>query len=322
MSALLVLAVLCILFILGFISCAIAACIVEQDRQQSPLLKCRQDDETLVNLTKNPITPLLIPQTKIVFLAAARNAMVGLPFFLSNLTRIKKLYPNTRLVVIENDSTDGTREYLESHFSSVLETEIIIPNFQLEKGSPTSGRGFSRVNRMCQLRNQLLTYVTDKDDFVVCIDPDWNICIEALKFRAAITHLEKNKDKVAGCFPLFMHHEPKFPFIDLYFDTYAFKSKEFKNPGENMQEKFKLVMKKWPKDTEIEVDSAFGTFGIYHRTDIKNIKYFPMVESDLGTTNKEQMYSKTRCEHIAFNQDVCQSTGKKLHLLTWFKIVL
>lgn len=315
------LGICCILLVITFIALAVAAFLVENDRQNAHMEKCLDDNTKITNFVK-PIPMTERSQTRLVFLAAARNAMKGLPFFLSNLSRIKMLYPNTRLVVIENNSIDDTRSFLESRFPLVLDTTIISPNFTIEKNSPTTGRDFLRVSRMAALRNQLLTYVKDTDDYVIIIDPDWDVCIEGLMFQSAITHLNQNQDTIAGCFPLFMNHASMFPFIDLYFDTFAFQSKEFENPGENKQEQFKLLLKRWPKDEAVEVESAFGVFGIYRRSDIQNIKYSTLMVPSKDSIKKPNQPPTCRCEHVAFNQDIRKSSGKKLELLTWFKIVL
>lgn len=279
----------------------------EERRNLTTQAKCKEQEITHINPTPSSDTVSLL------FLAAARNAMEGLPFFLSNMTRIKKAFPNTRLVVIENNSTDGTREYIQDKFPSILPTEIISPNFKLDSTSKTTGKGFGRITRMVGLRNQLLSHVDSKeDDYVIIIDPDWNVCIETEKFQRAIEYMEEQKKMVAASFPLFLYHITTFPFVDTYFDTFAFKSQQFPNVNQNMIEKTKLLFYRWPKDANLSVDSAFGTFGIYRVSDLKNIKY--TVQPDVD--------GNCKCEHLPFNEAIKKESKKDLKLLTWFKMVV
>ncbi len=124
--------------------------------------------------------------------------------------------------------------------------------------------------------------------------------------------MESNKSEVAACFPLFLHYIETFPFVDIYFDTFAFKSKQFPDVNNNVAQKRKLIFHKWPENNEEIVDSAFGTFGIYRKNDLNNLKY--TIEYDES--------KKCKCEHVSFNENLQAKTGKTLRLLTWFKMVV
>ena len=290
------------LVLVGLVIYAIV-CVYEQEQKLSKVEEqCKMDDLTQIDEPSS---------TSIIILAAARNAMGGLPSFLSNVTRIKKCYPNTRIVFIENDSIDDTRKFLETAFPLILETQVVDPNFTIDKSAKPTGIGKRRVEKMAALRNQLLSHVKDTDDYVMMCDPDWNICIPILKFSTAIEYLKSN-DQVVGIVPMLRNRLFYFPFTTSYFDTFAFQNEEFHDPTSNMKEKIGLKFKQWPEDIPVPVDSAFGSFAIYRQKDIRDVTY-SVIESDVKGV--------VRCEHVGFHQALRDKTKKRLELLPWFKII-
>jgi hypothetical protein len=278
-------------------------CVHKQDNKLSEVTKECETDNSITVPENNDIS--------IVVLAAVRNAMDGLPYFLSNIIRIKQAFPNTRLVFLENDSIDGSRQYIETSFPGVVDTQIVDPSFEIDKHAKPGGSGKARILKMMALRNQLLTYVKPSDNYVVMCDPDWDICIPIEKFVRAIDHLEAD-DQIAGIVPMFRNRPFLLPFITYYFDTFAFQSPEFPEPSTNTKEYLSLQYKKWPEEEAIPVESAFGAFAIYRKEDIQGIQYSVLDSKIKG---------KVRCEHVGFHKSLREKTNKRLELLTWFKII-
>ncbi len=296
----------------------VITCVCEQEQKTSKVKEQCKIDDLIVDQIKveenNDIS--------IIILAAARNAMVGLPSFLSNVRRIKKSFPQTRIIFIENDSIDGTRDYITAEFPLVLSTLVIDPNFIINKRTKSTGTGKDRVEKMAALRNQLLTHVKDTDKYVMMCDPDWNICISIKDFAHAIEYLEQN-NQTAGVVPMLRNRLAYFPFVTAYFDTFAFQSEEFPDPAINTKEKIRLHFKQWPEDDPIPVESAFGSFAIYRQDDIKDVKY-SVIESTNGSNNTaDDRSGKThfRCEHVGFHKSIRETTQKRIELLPWFKII-
>ncbi len=303
MSIYIVFAVISFLIIVGILVYTLI-CVDKQDKKLNDVTKQCELDNLIQIPSKSNIS--------IVILAAVRNAMSGLPFFLSNVARIKKVFPNTRVVFLENDSNDNTRSYIETEFPPVLETLIINPDFIIDKDAThMAGSGKKRILRMAKLRNQLLTHIKDTDNYVMMCDPDWDICISILDFTKAIQYLEEN-NQVAAVVPMLRNRPFYFPFINYYFDTFAFQSEEFPEPSSNNKEYFGLQYKKWKENDVINVESAFGSFAIYRQEDIKGIEY-SVLDSKIS--------GKCRCEHVGFHKSLREKTKKQIRLLTWFKII-
>ena len=239
----------------------------------------------------------------IVFLAPVRNAMKGLPYFLSNIKRIKLVFPHTRIIFLENDSLDETKQFILDEFPDIVDTQLKHPLVAIDKNTPVMGRGCSRIERMSTLRNQLLTYVETTDDVVVMIDADWATNISISNFQKAITYLLSRSD-INAVVPVFVSRPFYFPFTKFYFDTYAFKSEEFPDVRNGKGSQFKLQTKKWPQVDSIPVDSAFGSMAIYKRHAITHAMY-NVIPTEKGC----------RCEHVSFNEQVGH-----IHLLPWFEI--
>jgi len=257
-----------------------------------------------IEVTKIPIQD----NVKIVFLAPVRNAMEGLPYTLETFRKIKHVFPNTRCVFIENNSTDGTKEFIQKCMPKILDTTIIDGEPIIKEGTNNerTGNSCGRVSRMVMLRNELLKHVKADDDIIIPIDADWPSCVKIQDFTKAINYLLSNSN-VNGVIPLFLRHNQEFPFIDFYYDTFAYKDSETESLSSLAKDYKLLTTWLWPNKDYINVISAFGTMGIYKNL-FPDIKYKTII-----STSENQC----ECEHIPYNSQI-----KNIHLLPWFKIVI
>src|SRR5882724_9243746 len=205
---------------------------------------------------------------KIVFLCPVRNAMEGLPATLRNLERVHRVFPQTRCVFVENDSTDGTREFIEKQFGGVLPTTILNGDVPASFSKVTYGKSGGRVSRMCLLRNQLLRAVDIQDQYFIMYDADLNTVLDIDMFCKAVLYLENNQD-VNAVAPLFCKRTALCPFISMYYDTFAYQDKTTKNMS-HAKRAFYLHTKLWDSKLEyMPVDSAFDCLAIYrYREDL------------------------------------------------------
>ncbi len=274
----------------------VVACIYKQETVSCQIEhQCLQENKEPQIIINNDVS--------LLFLAPVRNAMKGLPYFLSNIKRIKLAFPRTRIVFLENDSVDETKNFILDEFPSIVDTQLEHPSIDVDKKSPVSGTGCARIARMVALRNQLLSYIKSSDDVVIMIDADWSTNININDFQKAIQYL-LSYSYMNAVVPLFVSRPFYFPFTTFYFDTFAFKSDEFPDVFNGQGSKFKLQTKKWPLVDSTQVTSAFGSMAIYKREAIKNAIY-KIVKTETGC----------QCEHVSFNEQV-----GNIHLLPWFKI--
>lgn len=252
-----------------------------------------------------------IPQMKpkrrdvqMVILSPVRNAMQGLPFALENVTRIQQVFPNTRCVFIENDSTDGTREFLENEFSSRVPTKILDGPHSVK--APRVGRSCHRVSRMALLRNTLLQEVQPEDELFVFYDADWRTTIPLPEFVRAVDYMMDHPE-VNGAIPMLMGRLPWFPWLRVYWDTFAYKDNHTKPMAQNERSRYLQTRNNWNQGEPMQVDSAFGCLGIYRNVGEPLPQYIPR---ELPNSNGD-----CECEHVSFNEQMAP-----IHLLPWFKI--
>lgn len=278
-------------------------CIYEQERQEEQR-KQEMEDEFCIETIPNE-------NISIVFLAPVRTAMQGLPFFQANMKKVKRAYPKTRLVFIENNSLDETLDYISTNFD-FLQVDILHPkqesssevaNNKPVKNKVLRGHGCQRVDRMCRLRNELMEY-SGSEDIVIPVDADWPVVWHIKEFQRAIQYLQDHPE-VDAVSPLFLRSVHVCPFWKTYYDSYAFSSDEIPEVN-SLQTKFQIKTKHWPEDTELDVHSAFGTMAIYKKEKIQHTYNIP---GDVDCTGK------CKCEHVYFNEHI-----HNMKLLTWFKI--
>jgi hypothetical protein len=237
----------------------------------------------------------------LVFLAPVRNAMDGLPYFQANLKKVKRAYPNSRVVFLENDSTDDTLNYIHNNFN-FLESNVIHPNIKWNQQEALfSGRSCQRIERMMLLRNQLLEHVK-KEDIVIPVDADWPVVWPILEFIHSVSYLLENPN-IQGVVPLFLVKMWFCPFFDTYGDTFAYSDEEHLDTT-NSSWNTSLKLKKWTSEDPIPVHSAFGSLAIYKKP--ANDVFYEVSQSESGNC---------RCEHVSFNEKI-----GKIELLPWFKI--
>lgn len=275
-------------------------------------INCKADYnlQTALELDKIEVTKIPIQDDiKIVFLAPVRNAMEGLPYTLETFRKVKTIFPNTRCVFIENDSTDGTQEFIQNCMSKILDTVIIdgdpILRRENEINDERIGRSCGRISRMVALRNELLNHVKPDDDIIITFDADWPSCVKIQEFTKAVNYLLSNPE-VNGVVPLFLKHHQMFPFIDFYYDTFAYKDDTTETLS-SPEKDYKLLTKwLWPNIEYINVKSAFGTMALY-KTHSSDIKY----ETRITLENQ------CECEHVSYNEQI-----GNIRLLPWFQIVI
>jgi len=243
---------------------------------------------------------------KIVFLCPVRNAMEGLPSTLRNFARVHKVFPHTRCVFVENNSTDGTREFIEEQFGAELPTTVLDGKIPDSVSRATTGKSGGRVSRMCFLRNQLLGAIDQQEQYFIMYDADWNTVLDIEMFYRAVLHMEKNKD-VNAVAPMLFKRTLLCPFLSVYHDTFAFQDKTTRSMS-HRRRAFYLQTKSWNYNLEsMAVDSAFGCMAIYRcREDLPSYSAEPIPDTNT-------FY----CEHVPFNQRM-----GVMHLLPWFQLLV
>lgn len=240
-----------------------------------------------------------INEKNLVFAGLAKNCLSSLQKNLDFISKFSAELPgyNLRFIVVESDSTDGTKEYLEQINLEFLE---IITADNLDKQFKY------RTEKIANCRNMILDKLKKEQsniDFIyIPIDLDIEIFEyqDIHDFHLQINHFIENEI-----------YDAYFPFsFPYYYDIHALRSKGWNshNPWERVKKINKYIFigkffaryfyvyriqKKYSIKKElINVESAFGGIGFYKLNNslLEIVNY--EIEIDLGNTS---------CEHIKFN---------------------
>lgn len=264
--------------------------------------------------------------TKIVFAGAARDCGQFLPAVFANFERLSALSDETGFVLIENDSTDDTRQQIEAWGRG--RRNFI---FHELKGL---GRLPVRTLRLEFIRNLCLELARGDSRFadydVLCITDMDDVSTRPLDpaaLRAALEFLRRAPD----CAAIFGNN------LGMYYDVWAFRHPEL-CPSDAWFEVVKASLVEGLPDQEafdstfgkrirtfaptldhFEVHSAFGGFGLY-RLDYVRRAPNPYVGSRVyalrDSGNQTHIVRMQQCEHVHFNEGL-RTLGGKLYLLPW-----
>lgn len=240
-----------------------------------------------------------IDKYNLVFAGLAKDCLPSLQKNLDFISKFSAELPgyNLRFIVVESDSTDGTKEYLENVNFDFLE---IITADNLEK------KFKYRTERIANCRNMILDKLknekSNQDLIYIPVDLD----IEIFEYQDVHDFHFQLNDFIENKL-----YDAYFPFnFPYYYDIHALRSKGWNshNPWEKINKINKFIFigkffaryfyvyriqKKYNTKKElINVESAFGGIGFYKLNNslLEIVNY--EIEIDLGNTS---------CEHLKFN---------------------
>lgn len=220
------------------------------------------------------------PTQKIIIATMVRDVINNIPAIKSKAEKIGGLFSDYRVLIVENNSTDGTREALLAWSKSNPKVIILgcgvnakTCNLTFAKAK-TIGHGVdrNRIDKMTHLRNIYLDYVKNN---TVLYDFDytmiWDLDIVGIAYvdgiANSIGHFMTRKEvKVLTSYGIY-----RWGYLTLYYDTYAHldlneKELDLKKKSEHDIKKG-LGIKTKRGDDLIEITSGFGGMSIY-RTNV------------------------------------------------------
>lgn len=264
---------------------------------------------------------------KVVFAGCARNCSNYLPKVLDNIRFYSSYFKESFTIVVENGSTDKTKEILEINKNE--------KNFFLfrDEISYLPYRG----QRLEKARNLIIETIKQNSNLINCdlfimldLDDVGTYRIDEKDIQDSINFLFSKKE-IAGVFAnqlgtyydMWTLRDAKYCPNDFWAEVLQFliknKNADEKISKNNFEEAKKNIIDKrtyiFEKDhAPILVNSAFGGFGIYKmKYVIKNQKKYEGTQIiDLETKDKKKLKIKyQKCEHVNFNQGL---TGQNLKL--------
>ncbi|GHV70007.1 hypothetical protein AGMMS49928_15630 [Spirochaetia bacterium] len=254
------------------------------------------------------ITNLTVCRKDAVICMLARDCADQLEKNIDGVERLQHYFNVCSIIVVENDSIDGTKEMLENW--RVRNGNLKIINSDgLFKNSERSGSSFDRINRMSYFRNLYLNEIKEiksNPDFLIVIDID----IFEFDPETIISAVNNAPDDWGA---LFANGIVKNSFLffkmDLYYDIFALDT-----TGTDINRTFYdgcvkniHIEKEIRKRQFYRVFSAFGGIGIYKYNLIKDMEYSAI-------PNNKSTLLQCNAEHVSINYSLCNN-GYKLYIV-------
>jgi glycosyltransferase involved in cell wall biosynthesis len=161
----------------------------------------------------------------ICFALLARNCRNELEQNLLRIERIIPYFKETFIIVVENDSTDGTKELLQSWQEKSNNFLVITNNIESNSNSfINKGASMERISRMTFCRNQYLNFLKDnlkeKVNYLMVFDSR----IDSFSAEGIIKALENAPDDWSALFANGRYYFDLFgiKFLGRYYDLFAY----------------------------------------------------------------------------------------------------
>lgn len=242
-----------------------------------------------------------------------RNAEKGLK---KNIPVIKKLcqyFKDYKVVIYENDSTDATKEILQSWMDEESDHVIVslndtdssstIPNAQSVKANPFFCK--KRISKMATIRNHYMDYI-DKEkleaDYLMVVDLD----VAELFLQGILTSFSDTPewDAVTA-----FGYSTSPSLKRRYHDAYAlveYGTENIPQTEKSIQNAAGSFIKKLQTSQWIRVYSAFGGLAIYRFDKIKGLRY--------RIISNEDPRVEVRCEHFSLYQQMNEKEECKVYV--------
>ncbi len=236
---------------------------------------------------------------KIIITSLARNIINTMKYFMKNIELFSSLFMEVYLLIVEGDSTDGTRgkllEWKKNNYlnNSNLKIDILGCNgVNLEICNygdiRIKGFGSDRIDKMVRLRNIYINYIKENDlddkyDFLVVYDPD----IIGDLYSDGIAHTMYYFQKYSDIDGIGVNGVAEGMFsIAFYYDGYAFRHAD----GTCMENTNHTIY----ESGLLRVISSFAGCFFYK---------LPLPKDAIYSSHLSQDGKNVICEHRGFNEN-------------------
>lgn len=256
---------------------------------------------------------------KIIITSLLRDVVDRLPEIRRKAEKVGSLFADYRILIVENDSTDGTREALLRWSSQNPKVTILGCGYnanecKLPKMPKTQGHGVDRprIEKMVKLRNIYLdeikkSYPPNEWPYTIMWDLDMigSIYLDGISHTMGLLSTHPNVSCVCA------YGIYRWGMTTLFYDTYALL-----HLGESFHIDDKTIhdiRKGWWEakyqrgDDPFEVDSCFSGFAIY-----RTRSFHPYLDDNMEVIEPKYDMSgpeNLECEHVRLNKKL---GGKKL----------
>jgi hypothetical protein len=249
-------------------------------------------------------------QTSIVFSGLCINIAPKVEFLIKRMEHIGTFFKDYRVVIFENDSTDGTRELLYQWTLTNPKVHLVPcpedPQCKLKSKPAVHAGTFSssRMEKMTDYRNRSLDYVRRHFQHFDCL------CVLDLDIKGPIS-----MDGLANSFGYWNSWDTISAFgmngialsmgRPVYYDLIAYKDHQL-DINERKSDVIPLVMKtnSYQVGTPpVRVASGFAGLALYKMS---------IINAGVNYSPKDGQY--TTCEHITFNKNVSDAGFKNIYM--------
>lgn len=258
----------------------------------------------------------------ILIAALARDCEDSLRTNIPLIEELRSQCSWSQVVVVENDSKDGTKDLLNDWKINSNGVTIISNDFGTKTIPDKSDliinpyTTYHRIDKMVSYRNLYLDHINQVKhpiDLVIIIDID----VIEISLTGLINSINSFEDKTGAVFSNGISvMDTPVGLSEIYYDTFAVweypLSNEFSYSSGSLARTFKSINRSIKKSPLYSVISAFGGVGIYNYAAIKDLRY----KTVLNPVNQQEAI----CEHIPFNQQIIKR-GFKNYIARDFQVI-
>ncbi len=268
----------------------------------------------------------------VVFAGCAKDCSKFLPVVLDNIKFYSSLFGQSYSIIIENGSSDPTREILKENQSK---NDIYLFCDEFNK-LPYRGQRLENARNLIIETIKKNKNIANYDLFILMDLDDKGIYrINENDISKAINFLfsEKNiagvfANQLGGYFDIWTLRDEKYCDVDIWAEVFKFlmKNKKFSEQitKKNLEEANKIIKENAnllfnPDHPPIKVNSAFGGFGIYKmKSVLENSERYKgsQVLKIITKDNKKVTLNYQKCEHVNFNEGLVNQ-GYELYVLPY-----
>ena len=258
----------------------------------------------------------------IIIAALARDCEDSLRTNIPLIEELRSQFSWSQIVVVENDSKDGTKGLLNDWKINFNHVTIISKDFGTKTIPDKSDliinpyTTYHRIDKMVSYRNLYLEHINKVEhpiDLVIIIDID----VIEISLTGLINAINSFEEKTGAIFSNGVSvMKTPFGLSEIYYDIFAVweypLSNEFSYSAGSLAWTFKSINRNIKKSPLYSVISAFGGVGIYNYAVIKDLRY----KTVLNPVDKQEAI----CEHIPFNHEIIKR-GYKNYIARDFQVI-
>lgn len=249
----------------------------------------------------------------VLICALARDCGQSLKTNIPQIEELRTCFVQSQVVVVENDSTDNTKELLFNWKKEFPGITILSKDYRSstipQKSSfhPHPSTSLYRISKMAYYRNKYINWIRESHtpfDLILIIDID----IQAFSIKGIIDSINEAPNDWGALFANGFTDTKvgSITMNTLYHDMFAYleelpDSKPFLTTKKLFDYK-KVMSSKLKESSFLPVVSAFGGIGIYKSEALEEINY--------RAEANEDKYIEAVCEHVGFNMDVIRKGYK------------